>query len=141
MEGRTHIQRVGHGHNLVRDHGIPVLSGKEFVSTPVEGEIGVTQAQVVDGGIVRTSKVTFDKGRSLCPKHLWPRNLNIQPGGDGKHIRLPAVVDVVALVVAYDGLRVEKHHVFAPAHHTAAVGIVVRVHKAMEVEVEALLGF
>ena len=62
VEGRPQVERVGHGHDFMDDHGVPVLSGKEAVLPPVKGEVGVAQTQIVDCGIGAAGKVTFYKG-------------------------------------------------------------------------------
>ena len=51
VEGRAHVEGVGHGHDLVDDHRVPVLAGHQAVVLPPQVDVGVAQAQVVDGGV------------------------------------------------------------------------------------------
>ena len=141
MEGGAHIQRVGHGHYLMDDHRIPILAYGKFMTVPIQPKVGVPQAQVVDGSIGATREVAFNICHSVGSKHLWTNNLKSKAGGDGQHVGLPAVVEVVAEAVKLYRLGVEEHHVLASSHHRTAVGVVVRVNEAVPLEAEGLLGF
>ena len=81
------------------DHRVPVLAGEELVVAPVEGDVGVTQAQVVDGSVGATGEVALDIGGGLCSQHLGAGDFEPEAGGDGQHVGLPAVVEVVAEAV------------------------------------------
>lgn len=153
VEGRSHVQGVGHRHDLMDDHGVPVLSCQEAatgdeefcvalrpVVLPHEVEVGVAETQVVDGGVSRAGEVALDVGARFGAPYRRAVDAEAEARGDCQHVGLPAVVDVVAIAVEEDGLGIEEHHFLATAHDVAAVGIVVRVDEAVEIKREGRLG-
>ena len=141
VEGCSHVEGVGHGHDFMDHHCIPILACEKLMVAPIHSDVGMPQAQVVNGGISRTGEVALDVCAGLGAQHVGAVDAEAETGGDGQHIGLPAVVDVVTEAVAQDGLGVEEHHVLASAYHRATVGIVVRVDEAVPAEAEGRLGF
>ncbi len=131
MKRRARIERIGHRHNLVQHHGMPILPHEQTAALPLHGEVGVAQPQTVDVGTQRAGKVTFDKTFHLGVQQLGAVDSEVETCRDTHEVHRRRSVEVVAVGVGHYRLGIEEHHLFFARHILPRVEKEVRIDEAV----------
>ena len=107
---------------------------------PLHVNVGVAQAQIVDGGVGGAGEVALYIALDMRAQHVGALYGEAQAGGDAEQLQRGGGVEVVAVGIHLYGGGIEEHHVFAPRHHLTAVGIEMRIDEAMPRQMPRSLG-